>query len=177
MAQPTIAIAKQPAYQWAALCLFTTVAIILGALAFEFIGGFQPCPLCLQQRYAYYVAIPLLFVAMILLSSGPRQGAIALLFFCSMIFLANAAFGVYHAGGEWGYWPLPATCSATGELSGGGANLLKSLQNAKVPECGKPELIILGLSLAGWNAVVSTCLTVGCLKAAFYAADPAPVSV
>jgi disulfide bond formation protein DsbB len=175
MAQSTVAIAKQPAYQWAALCLFTTVAILLAALAFEYIGGYRPCPLCLQQRYAYYAAIPLLFIALILLSSGPRQGAIALLFFCSMIFLANAALGVYHAGGEWGYWPLPATCTATGDLSGGGASLLKSLQDAKVPECGKPELIILGLSLAGWNAIISTCLTIGCLKAAFYAADPARV--
>ena len=172
MAEPTTSIAKQPASQWAALSLFTAVAVILGALAFEHIGGYLPCPLCLQQRYAYYVAIPLLFIAMIFLSSGPRPAAIALLFFCSMIFLANAAFGVYHAGGEWGYWDLPATCSATGELSGGGANLLKSLQDAKVPECGKPELIILGLSLAGWNAIISTCLTIGCLKAAFYASEP-----
>ena len=172
MAEPTTSIVKQPAYQWSALSLFTAVAVILGALAFEYIGGFRPCPLCLQQRYAYYLSIPLLFIAMVFLSSGPRQAAIALLFFCSMIFLANAAFGVYHAGGEWGYWDLPATCSATGELSGGGANLLKSLQDAKVPECGKPELIILGLSLAGWNALISTCLTIGCLKAAFYVAEP-----
>jgi disulfide bond formation protein DsbB len=173
MVEPTTSIAKQPASQWAAISLFTAVAVILGALAFEHIGGFLPCPLCLQQRYAYYVAIPLLFIAMVFLSSGPRPAAIALLFFCSMIFLANAAFGVYHAGGELGYWELPATCSSTGELSGGGANLLKSLQDTKVPECGKPELVILGLSLAGWNAIISTCLTIGCLKAAFYASEPA----
>ena len=173
MVEPTTSIAKQPAYQWAAISLFTAVAVILGALAFEHIGGFLPCPLCLQQRYAYYVAIPLLFIAMVFLSSGPRSAAIALLFFCSMIFLANAAFGVYHAGGEWGYWELPATCSSTGEVSGGGANLHKSLQDTKVPECGKPELVILGLSLAGWNAIISTCLTIGCLKAAFYASEPA----
>jgi disulfide bond formation protein DsbB len=172
MVEPTTSIAKQPAYQWAAISLFTAAAVILGALAFEHIGGFLPCPLCLQQRYAYYVAIPLLFIAMVFLSSGPRSAAIALLFFCSMIFLANAAFGVYHAGGEWGYWDLPATCSSTGELSGGGANLLKSLQDTKVPECGKPELVTLGLSLAGWNAIISTCLTIGCLKAAFYASEP-----
>lgn len=171
MAEST-SIAKQPAYQWAAVSLLTAVAVILGALAFEFIGGFPPCPLCIQQRYAYYLVIPLLFIAMVFLSSGLRPAAVALLFFCSIIFFANAALGVYHAGGEWGYWDLPATCSAMGELSGGGANLLKSLQDAKVPECGKPELIILGLSLAGWNAIISTCLTIGCLKAAFYAAEP-----
>ena len=111
MAIETSKIYNQPSYQWGALSLFVTIAIILGALAFEYIGGFKPCPLCLQQRYAYYIAIPALFVALTLLSTEQRQFAIALLFLTAMIFLANSAFGVYHAGAEWGYWerrPRPA---------------------------------------------------------------------
>jgi len=161
---------KQPAYKWGALCLFVTIAIILGALAFEYIGGFKPCPLCLQQRYAYYLAIPVLFITLILLSSGGRSWAIALFFFVAMIFLANSAFGVYHAGAEWGFWAPPTTCGATGE-SLSSNNLLSGLRNANVVDCGKPELIILGLSLAGWNAIISLCLAIGCLKAAFYASE------
>lgn len=172
MAIETSKIYNQPSYQWGALSLFVTIAIILGALAFEYIGGFKPCPLCLQQRYAYYIAIPALFVALTLLSAEQRQFAIALLFLTAMIFLANSAFGVYHAGAEWGYWAPPSTCAATGEaLEGGGRKLLSALKNVSVVDCGKPALVILGLSLAGWNAIVSLCLSIGCLKAAFYASE------
>jgi disulfide bond formation protein DsbB len=172
MAQKTSAIYKQPAYRWGALSLFVTAAIILGALAFEHIGGYKPCPLCLQQRYAYYVAIPVLFIALILLSVESRSYAMALLFFVSMAFLANSAFGVYHAGAEWGFWAPPTTCGGTGEtLQGGTKNLMSALTNAEVVDCGKPALIILGLSLAGWNAIISLCLCIGCLKAAFYASE------
>jgi disulfide bond formation protein DsbB len=174
MAQNTSVIYKQPAYRWGALSLFVAVAIILGALAFEHIGGYKPCPLCLQQRYAYYIAIPALFIALILLSVESRSFAVALLFFASMAFLANSAFGVYHAGAEWGFWAPPTTCGSTGEiLQGGAKNLMSALTDANVVDCGKPALIILGLSLAGWNAIISLCLSIGCLKAAFYASEQA----
>lgn len=174
MAQKTSAIYKQPAYRWGSLSLFVTIAIILGALAFEHIGGYKPCPLCLQQRYAYYIAIPVLFIALVLLSVGNRPFATALLFFIAMVFLANSAFGVYHAGAEWGYWDPPTTCGATGEaLKGGGKKLLSALKNVNVVDCSKPALVIFGLSLAGWNAIISLCLFIGCLKAAFYASEQA----
>ena len=81
-----------------------------------------------------------------------------LMLFVALLFLANSAFGVYHAGAEWGYWDPPTTCSGTGEALKGGKNLLSALRNATVVDCGKPELIILGLSLAGWNAIISLCL-------------------
>lgn len=176
MAQKTSAIYKQPAYRWGSLCLFVAIAIILGALAFEYIGGFKPCPLCLQQRYAYYVGIPVLFLALVLLSAEQKKFAMALFFFVSMVFLANSAFGVYHAGAEWGFWAPPTTCGGAGEaLQGGGAKLLSALKNVDVVDCGKPALIILGLSLAGWNALISLCLCIGCLKAAFFASEEAPI--
>ena len=54
----------------AALVLFAAAAVILAALAFEHFGGYVPCPLCLQQRYAYYAGVPALFLALVLLSAG-----------------------------------------------------------------------------------------------------------
>lgn len=176
MAQKTSAIYKQPAYRWGSLTLFVTIAIILGALGFEYLGGYKPCPLCLQQRYAYYVAIPVLFLALILLSAEQHRFALALLFFVSMVFLANSAFGVYHAGAEWGFWAPPTTCGGTGEaLQGGAGKLLSALKNANIVDCGKPALVILGLSLAGWNAIISLCLSIGSLKAAFFASEEAAI--
>ena len=174
MVQRTSAVHRQPDYRWASLSLFVTVAIILGALAFEHIGGYKACPLCLQQRYAYYIAIPALFVALILLSADKRRFAAALFFCVSMLFLANSLFGVYHAGAEWGFWDVPTTCANVGEaLTGGAKNLLSSLKNVDIVDCGNPELIILGLSLAGWNAIISLCLAIGCLKAALFASKDA----
>lgn len=171
MAQQTSAIYSQSAYRWGSLCLFVTVAIILGALAFEYIGGYKPCALCLQQRYAYYAAIPAIFIALVLLSMDKKPVATALLFFVSMMFLANAGFGVFHAGAEWGYWAPPTTCQGAEKLATDSKSLLGALQNASVADCGKPALVILGLSLAGWNAVISLCLFIGCLKAAFYISE------
>jgi hypothetical protein len=52
--------------------LVLALATILGALAFEHLGGYAPCPLCLEQRYAYYVGIPALGLALVLLASGHR---------------------------------------------------------------------------------------------------------
>ena len=61
---------KGPAYTYGSAALFLTVASILTALGFEYIGGYQPCMLCLWERYAYYFAIPVLFVAIVLSAGG-----------------------------------------------------------------------------------------------------------
>src|SRR5262245_58978426 len=91
---------KTGAYQAGGLTLFLAVAAILAALAFQYIGGYLPCPLCLMQRYAYYAGIPVLFLAMALTAEMPRVAAF-LFFLVALAFLANAGLGVYHAGAEW----------------------------------------------------------------------------
>src|ERR1700704_5111655 len=98
---------RGPAYRIGALVLFAAVLVILTALAFEHFGGYVPCPLCLQQRYAYYAGIPLLFLALVLVSAE-RGGLAALIFIAvALAFLANAGLGIYHAGAEWRFWPGP----------------------------------------------------------------------
>ena len=174
MAQQTSTISSSAAYQWGAFSLFFAAAVILGALGFEYIGGYLPCPLCLQQRYAYYLAIPALFLALILLSSDNDDPAKIIFFLASLVFFANAAFGVYHAGAEWGYWDAPSTCgSGTPKDLGSGGSLLGAIKAVNEPDCGKPAIVILGLSLAGWNAVACVILTIASLKAAFATAERA----
>ena len=103
---------RSPVYRTGALVLFGAVVIILAALAFQYIGGYSPCPLCVQQRYAYYAAIPALFLALVLVAAD-RPGLSALLFLAvALAFLGNAGLGVYHAGVEWKFWAGPDTCSA-----------------------------------------------------------------
>ncbi len=148
-------------YRTATAVLLLALAVILGALAFEYVGGYAPCPLCLQQRYAYYVAIPALLLALWFVALG-RRGLAALVFAAvAAIFVANAGFAAYHAGAEWKLWPGPDTCAAGGDLATSGGGLLKDLETTHVVRCDEPALRIFGLSLAGWNVIVCLILAAG----------------
>lgn len=158
---------REPAYRWGAAILFAAAAIILAALGFEHIGGYRPCPLCLQQRYAYYAGIPLLFGALALMSAEQRRFAGGLFALVAAGFLVNAGLGVYHAGVEWKLWPGPETCQLALEpLTSGPGGLLKQLETVRVIRCDEAPWQFLGLSFAGWNAVLSLLLAIGAFAAA-----------
>jgi disulfide bond formation protein DsbB len=173
MAQSVSAIASQAAYKWGAAALFAAAAIILAALGFEHIGGYEPCTLCLQQRYAYYAGIPALFVALLLLSLEYYKAATVIFFLTALAFLANAGLGVYHAGVEWKFWEGPATCDTQGlqPLTSGGQGVLGTLGKKTFASCGDATWRLLGLSFAGWNVVICVALTIACLKAAFASSE------
>ncbi len=158
---------RSAVYPTASAVLVLAVAVILGALAFEHLGGYAPCPLCLQQRYAYYVSIPTLLVALLLGARGRPAAAAVLFAAVAAIFLVNAGFAAYHAGAEWKLWPGPDTCAA-GEaaLATGGGGLLKDLETTRVVRCDEAALHILGLSLAAWNVMICLLLAAGSAAAA-----------
>ena len=160
---------RAPAYRLGALVLFAATAVILTALAFEHLGGYTPCPLCLQQRYAYYAGIPLAFLALVLLSLG-RTGLAAIVFVVvAAAFLANAGLGTYHAGAEWKFWPGPDTCAATARPLTTSGGLLEELEKTRVIRCDEAPWRLLGLSFAGWNVVTSMLLAAGAGTAALRA--------
>ncbi len=160
-------IAGSPAYRWGATSLFLAAAVILTALAFEHIGGMQPCPLCLQQRWAYYAGIPLAFIALVVLSAGHPCAAAALFALVALAFLANVGLGGYHAGVEWGLWAGPDTCAATASPISTSGNMLETLKNApRIVRCDEAGWRFLGLSFAGWNVVASLMLSTAAAKAA-----------
>ncbi|HUR43347.1 MAG TPA: disulfide bond formation protein B [Aestuariivirga sp.] len=146
--------------QRAALLVFAAAtATLFGAWLFEYFG-YAPCELCLKQRWAYYAAIPLsLMLALAARNNSPlaRNG----LYLLALIMFGSAIFGAYHAGVEWTWWPGPGTCSGDGGLSGGLPDL-----NKPVVMCDEPAIRILGLSLAGWNALISLALAIVALKGA-----------
>jgi disulfide bond formation protein DsbB len=159
------------AYQLGSAALFLSAASILTALAFEHIGGYTPCPLCLMQRYAYYAAIPLLFVALTL-SSGGRKGFAAVLFIAvAMSYLANAGLGVYHAGAEWKFWPGPDSCSGDQGVAATAGGLLESLETVRPIRCDEASWRMFGLSFAGWNVVISLLAAALASRAALVAAQ------
>lgn len=152
------AIEARPLAHIAGVLILVASATILAALAFEHMGGFAPCPLCLQQRWAYYGGIPLALVALLLARAGRGPAARAVLGLFALVFLFNAGLGVYHAGVEWQLWPGPASCGTVQEIATG--NLMEALKTTRVVACDQAPWRFLGLSFAGWNAVVSAGLAV-----------------
>jgi len=145
--------------QKAALVVFIiAAATIAGAWVFEALG-YLPCDLCLKQRWAYYIGVPLAALAWL---AAFRMALVARagLWLVAAVFLGSAIFGVYHAGIEWGFWPGPAGCTGSAMTLGSMDDFMRQLQTAQVVQCDKVAIRILGLSLAGWNAVISACLSV-----------------
>jgi disulfide bond formation protein DsbB len=137
-------------------------ATILGAWAFQ-LAGYAPCELCLKQRIAYYIGIPIALLTLFVVSRhqrGSQRAARFGLAALTLIFVASALFGAYHAGVEWGFWPGPADCTGTLEKAGSMNDFMKQLQTTKVVRCDAVAIRILGLSLAGWNAVISAVMAV-----------------
>lgn len=160
-------LSRSPAYRVGGLVLLAAVAVILTALAFEHIGGYMPCPLCLQQRYAYYAAIPALLAALVLVSADRATAAAAIFLLVAVAFLANAGLGTYQAGAEWKFWEPPASCAAPATLP---SFDLKQQNFDRIPvSCGVASWRFLGLSFAGWNVVTSALLAAGAAAAALKA--------
>ncbi|NOZ32043.1 MAG: disulfide bond formation protein B [Alphaproteobacteria bacterium] len=124
---------------------------LLGAFGFQYIGGFMPCELCYAQRVPYFIGLPVLAVVLIFWRrSGVALGGTLVV---AGIFAWGAFLGTYHAGVEWGLWPGPAGCSGTG--AGTAFEQLGDLSNSRVVPCDKPEFRFLGISFAGYNALIS----------------------
>ncbi len=127
---------------------------IAGAFAFQ-AAGYPPCDLCLKERLPYYAAVVLATAAILAAWRGSRVATMTLFAGLAVVFLVSACFGVYHAGVEWGLWAGPTDCTgALGEATSN-ADFLQQLRTVRVVRCDAAALRVLGLSLAGWNALVS----------------------
>ncbi|WP_439394911.1 disulfide bond formation protein B [Bradyrhizobium sp. PMVTL-01] len=131
-------------------------ATIAGAWFFQFVLEILPCPLCLEQRYAYYLAIPVgALTALAARAGAPRPLLLAGLAILALATLANAGLGTYHSGVEWGLWKGPTDCSGPVINLGSAADLLSKLDTVKVVRCDEVQWRFLGLSLAGYNVLIS----------------------
>lgn len=142
----------------AAAVFVLSFATLAGAWYFQFVLGYQPCHLCLIQRIPYYMVIPLSFVLAIAARyHAPRllvAGGLVVLVAAALV---SAALGAYHAGVEWGLWNGPSDC--TGPLINlSGGSLLDQLNAIHVVPCDKAAWRFLGISLAGYNVLISLLL-------------------
>lgn len=158
-----LAEAAGPRQKLAALLLTIGMAATVGgALAFQHIGGYIPCKLCLGQRIPYYVGVPLMAVAFLSSTMGwPAWVTRGLLIVGGLIMVWSLYLGIHHSGVEWGWWAGPTDCGAVdAPADTGGKGVLDALDDFVPPSCDKAALRILGLSFAGWNAVASLILAV-----------------
>ena len=152
------AIHPNPAARAALIVAVVGAAVIAGAYFFQLVVGLAPCPLCLEQRIPYYVAIPLaLIVAFAASREAPRPlvtGGLALL---AAAMLIGAAIAVYHSGIEWKFWPGPQDCTGDITKFGGAGGLLAEMQETSIVRCDQAYRF-LGVSLANCNVVISLAL-------------------
>lgn len=144
----------------AALAIFViSAATILGAWFFQYVLKLAPCPLCLEQRLPYHVIIPLsLLMAVAAMVQAPRALiSIGLLAIMATAF-CGAALGAYHAGVEWHFWAGPTDCSGPVTDFSAKGPLLDQLQSIHLVRCDEAAWRFLGLSLAGYNVLISLAL-------------------
>jgi disulfide bond formation protein DsbB len=146
----------------AAIAVFVlSLATLAGAWFFEYVLKLAPCPLCLEQRIPYHIIIPLsLLLAIAALVRAPRK--LLLVGFAAIAIAAacNIVLGLYHAGVEWHWWAGPADCSGPLTDLRTGGSLLDQLHAIQVVRCDEAAWRFLGLSLAGYNVLISLGLAI-----------------
>jgi disulfide bond formation protein DsbB len=151
---------REPAIA-AALAVFAgSTATILGAWYFQYVLKLPPCPLCLEERLPYHIVIPLsLLLAIAAIVRAPHKLIVVGFLAIVAAMLCSAALGAYHAGVEWRWWPGPTDCS--GPITDFTTKpLLDQLRSIRVVRCDEAAWRFLGLSLAGYNVLISLALAV-----------------
>jgi disulfide bond formation protein DsbB len=141
----------------AALAVFVIgLATLLGAWFFQYAVKLAPCPLCLEQRLPYYVVIPLsLLITIAAPLRAPRALITVGLVAVALTMLYGAGLGTYHAGVEWHWWPGPTDCSGPVTDFSTKGSILSQLQSVRVVRCDEAAWRFLGISLAGYNVLIS----------------------
>jgi disulfide bond formation protein DsbB len=149
----------QPATAAAIVIAIVGLLTMAGFFTFQYVLGYPPCPLCLEQRYAFYVSVPLAAMILLRLSIGFSRKVVTLaLLAIAVAMLWNAGLGAYHSGVEWHWWQGPTDCSGAIPNFSAGGSLLDQISKTRVIRCDEAAWRFLGLSLAGYNVLVSLFL-------------------
>ena len=128
-----------------------SLLLLLGAFAFQYIGGYPPCKLCYWQRYPHIIAV---FFGVIYFYTFMAK----MVYISSAATFLSAAFGAYHFGTEQGFWPGPNTCSS-GDVSTLSTDaLIEQIMSAPITKCDEVVWSFLDISMAGWNTIFSAFL-------------------
>ena len=129
------------------LALLVPLALLGGALGSQYVGGLHPCEMCYWQRWPHAAAIVLAGVAFLLPAANPRARMLTGL--AALAIAISGAIGVFHTGVELGWWQGLTRCTAGGAIS------LDELMKVPLVRCDQVQWSLLGISMAGWNAIIS----------------------
>ncbi len=134
------------------IALLLPAALLGGALGSEFLGGLVPCEMCYWQRWPHAAAILIAALAFTASPTAARSRMLTVL--AAAAIAVSGLIGVYHAGVELGIFEGLTTCasSASGATT---ADLLNSIMKAPIVRCDQVQFAFLGISMAGWNAILS----------------------
>jgi disulfide bond formation protein DsbB len=156
----TLALARKDPPLTAAGIVAVVGALTLGAVYFvQYVMLLAPCPLCLEQRTAFYVSVPLAALLWLGASRGASRKVLMLGFIVILGFMLwNTGLATFHAGVEWKWWQGPTDCSGPIDKIGSVGNMLNQLQRISLVRCDEAAIRILGVSLSGYDALVSLFL-------------------
>ncbi|GGD59770.1 disulfide bond formation protein B [Croceicoccus mobilis] len=131
-----------------ALALLVPAALLAGAYFSQYVGGLYPCEMCWWQRYAHFAAL----VPAVLAFLAPGALRLWLVRLAGAAILVAALIGGFHAGVEYGWWEGITTCATTVQAGG---DPLEAVLNAPVIRCDVTPWSLFGISLAGYNFLIS----------------------
>jgi disulfide bond formation protein DsbB len=132
------------------LALLVPAALLAGAWGFQLIGGLHPCEMCHWQRWPHYAALAVAAVAFVV---APLRAVLIAL--AALLIATSGAIGVAHAGVEYHWWNGFTACTSTIRGSGDLQATLDAIMNAPVVRCDVAQWSLFGISMAGWNALLS----------------------
>lgn len=152
------AIRSQPVPSWQPAAVARLVALLLplallgGALGSQYLGGLHPCEMCYWQRWPHAAAIVLAALSFTAPAGSSRSRTLVLL--AALAIAVSGAIGVYHAGVEAKIFEGFTQCTSTAR-STNTAELLRQITHAPIIRCDQVQFRFLGISMAGWNAILS----------------------
>ena len=142
------------------LALLVPAALLAGALGSQYIGGLFPCEMCHWQRWGHYAALGFALFALLL---HRHPAASRLLVWLALLgIVGSGSIGVYHAGVEAGFLPGLTQCTASG-VTGSYEDMLNDILSRPAIRCDEVQWSFLGISMAGWNAILSFGFALGIL--------------
>lgn len=153
------------------IALAVPAALLAGAYGSQHLGGLAPCEMCYWQRWAHWAGLAFALVSLAGAGRLPDRGR-SFVWLAALAILASGAIGGYHAGVEAGIFEGFTQCTAVAGAGGSGADLLAEILAAPLVRCDEVQWSLLGVSMAGWNAILST---LAALTILWLSLKPAPI--
>ena len=138
-------------------------AALILASAFGFqLAGYPPCDMCWWQRYPYMVAMGITLISLVV-KQIPQKYVLLLL---ALVFAVDAGIAMFHVGVEQRWWEGISTCSSFVGVTDNVNDALDAIMNAPLIRCDEIAWSLFGISMAGYNFLLATALTVFCIRKA-----------